>query len=190
MPSNKFERDIMYLRRFDRQIKRICGEHLMGEPPLMEDLQHNTDLLVLRMDNIRVGCRVRRETDLKGRNQFNAKDKATGRLYRYEFTIRYDRRRRDVKTKYAKILEPWGDYFLYGWGRTKLFGIRDEHRLFYWTLADLDVFRKAIADGVQGELHHNGDGSSDFLAFGWDQFPEEFVIESSWRQGGLFGEAG
>src|SRR6266487_3872253 len=57
-------------------------------------------------------------------------------------------------------------------------------------VADLDVFRKAIADGVQGEVHHNGDGSSEFLAFGWDQFPEEFVIESSWRQGGLFGEAG
>lgn len=36
----------------------------------------------------------------------------------------------------------------------------------------------------------NGDGSSDFLAFRWDEFPPDFIIAKSWRQSGLFGEAG
>lgn len=85
-----------------------------------------------------------------------------------------------ASTELAKILQGWGDYLLYGFGK-------DENLVFQpWTLADLDIFRRCWRAGL-GERQANGDGSSDFLAFQWDQFPPDFIIAKSWWQGGLLG---
>jgi hypothetical protein len=99
MKVSRWQADKRWSDKFLRDIKRILGEHLIGEPPMEEDAERNTDLIVLRMDAVRIGCRVRKH---KYRDS-----------YQDEFTIRAGRPS-GVKTELAKIIEGWGDYFFYG----------------------------------------------------------------------------
>ena len=41
------------------EVKRILGEHLIVTAPIEEDMKHNTDLIVLRLDGLRIACRIR-----------------------------------------------------------------------------------------------------------------------------------
>ena len=143
-------------------IKRILGEHLIGAAPLEEDQERNTDLIVLRMDAVRIGCRIRRETYAK--------------RYGNEFTIRIARPS-GMKTELAKIIEGWGDYFFYG------FACNSADYLIGWLLGDLKVFRlwfmrKMSDDGgnYPGIKQKNKDGSSDFLAFNVNDMPKGFLV--------------
>jgi hypothetical protein len=63
--------------RFLPEIMGILGKHLISEPPVEEDAERNTDLMVLRLEAIRIGCRIRKHKYL---------DK-----YGDEFTIRAGR---------------------------------------------------------------------------------------------------
>ena len=147
------------------EIKSILGVYLIGEPPVEEDQERNTDLMVLKMEAVRVGCRVRKGLYLH--------------YYGDEFTIRAGRPSGN-KTELTKIIEGWGDYFFYGFG--------DGINLITWTLADLKVFRlwfnrKLYQGKHPWELKDNIDNSSNFLAFKWRWFPKEFVIASN-NEGG------
>lgn len=141
------------------QIKSILGLHLIGEPPIEEDRERNTDLIVLKMEAVRVGCRIR--------NALYAK------RYPQEFTIR-EGRPSGVKTELTKIIEGWGDYFFYGFG--------DGQNVVAWTLCDLTVFRVTFMrhlhqhNRMMGQVQHNRDNSSTFRAYSWDMFPDEFVV--------------
>ncbi len=148
--------------RFLPEIKRILGEHLIGEPPHEEDAERNTDLIVLRMEAVRIGCRVR--------TNYYAKH------YPNDFTIR-EGRPSGAKTELTKIIEGWGDYFLYG------FADEQESFLCQWFLGDMRVFRawfnrrividKGKLPGIQKK---NGDDSSWFRAFSLADLPAEFVV--------------
>ena len=46
--------------RFLPEIKQILGLYLIDEPPIEEDMQRNTDLTVLRLNAVRVACRIRK----------------------------------------------------------------------------------------------------------------------------------
>jgi hypothetical protein len=145
-------------------IKRILGEHLIGEPPKEEDAERNTDLMVLRMDAVRIGCRIRKYCYYPS--------------YNGEFTIRAGRPS-GVKTELTKIIEGWGDYFFYG------FANEDQTGLHAWGLADMKVFRLwfnrylVLNNGqVPGKSRGNADGSSTFIAFSWMDFPNNFLIAS------------
>ena len=148
------------------EIKGILGLHLIGEPPIEEDVERNTDLMVLRMEAVRIGCRVRGHEYL--------------RKYGDEFTIRSGRPS-GIKTELTKIIEGWGDYFFYGFG--------DVHgrKLIQWTLADLRVFRRWYMSELwqmgpkksPGLAMNNRDNSSSFCVFKWDDLPPEFVVGSS-----------
>jgi hypothetical protein len=156
-----FKDDFGWQRRFMPEVKRICGEYLISESPYEEDCQRNTDLIVLRLDNIRIGCRIRR---------FEYADN-----YHAEFTIRSSRP--NNKTELAKIVEGWGDYFFYG------FSDANQAELACWFLGDLNVFRLwfsgqiikmgGIMPGIPKENH---DGSSDFRVFRIDDLPTSFVV--------------
>jgi len=144
------------------EIKRILGEHLISEPPIEEDQERNTDLMVLKLDAVRIGCRVRRHKH----------------LHRYggEFTIRAGRPS-GAKTELTKIVEGWGQYFFYGFSNKK------ETCLEKWTLIDLNAFRLMLmrymsANGgkIPGLPQNNQDDSSDFLAF---QITEQLVFAQS-----------
>ena len=162
MTSN-WRQDKRWSDRYLPHIKQILGEVLISEPPIEEDQERNTDLMVLRMDSVRVGCRVRK-------NEYFER-------YADEFTIRAGRPSR-TKTELTKIIEGWGDYFMYG------FASVDGDWLVAWAIGDLKVFRRWFATQLMlshkgclpGKKRQNGDGSSNFLAFRWDDLPPEFVI--------------
>jgi hypothetical protein len=127
-----------------------------------EDTHHNTDLIVLRLEAVRIACRVR--------------------TYKYlgkwgdEFTIRSGRPN-GAKTELTKILEGWGDFILYG------IADEDDRFLASWLLGNLDVFRLwffrqlVIRSGqLPGSEQGNSDGSSTFRAFKINELPETFVV--------------
>lgn len=148
--------------KFLPEIKRILGEHLIGEPPVDEDQERNTDLIVLKMEPLRIACRIRRNKYLT--------------QYGNEFTIRAGRPS-GAKTELTKIIEGWGDYFFYA------FSDAEELSLSKWALCDLKVFRLwfnrqiiKLDGAIPGKQKNNIDGSSNFLAYCIDNFPLGFVV--------------
>ena len=155
-----WKRDKKWSDAFLPEIKKILGLYLIGEPPIEEDQQRNTDLMVLNMSAVRVGCRIRKHSYLAS--------------YADEFTIRAGRPS-GTKTELTKIIEGWGDFFFYG------FCDEEESALAAWMLGDLNVFRLFLARSFRrGEEpwvnKKNLDGSSSFMAFKISSLPEEFVV--------------
>ena len=161
-----WEEDKRWSDNYLTDIKRILGEHLIGEPPVEEDQERNTDLMVLKMDAVRIGCRLRRFFPHYER-------------YNHQFTIRAGRPS-GYKTELTKIIEGWGDYFFYGFTNEK------DTELYAWGLADLKTFRLWFnrqlvinKGGIPGEPQNNNDGSSSFIAFNWWDMPDDFIVSSS-----------
>lgn len=160
-----WEADKRWSDKFLSEIKSILGLHLIGEPPKEEDAEHNTDLIVLTMAPVRIGCRVRK-------HEYVAR-------YGDEFTIRAGRPS-GAKTELAKIVEGWGDYFFYGFADAK------EKALCRWLLGDMNVFRGWFARQLvenkgraPGQHKDNHDNSSHFRAFRVADMPVGFVVARS-----------
>jgi hypothetical protein len=159
--------DFEFGRQFIPHMKEIVAGNLVQEAPEEEDMRHNTDLIVLKLEAVRVACRVRR-------NQYlNA--------YGDEFTVRA--RRPSGDSEMAKVLAGWGDYMIYGFAPPDDCG----PRMAQWFLGDLSVFRlwfhretvTSDANQLPGFGKDNTDGSSSFRAFRLDELPAEFVIARS-----------
>jgi len=123
-------------------------------------MEHNTDLIVLRLAPVRIACRVRRF-------RYYAE-------YSGEITVR-EGHPSGAKTELTKIIEGWGDYFFYG------FADAEEKRLVQWVLCSLNHFRiyfNRYICGSGGELPgtrcENADGTY-FRAFRLGDIPG-FVI--------------
>jgi len=161
--NSAFKKDKGWSDLFLPEIKSILGLCLISEPPIEEDTDRNTDLMVLRLDAIRIGCRMR-------------KNKYLGKCGD-EFTIRSGRPS-GVKTELTKIIEGWGDYFFYG------FADKNDLLIDAWVLCDLRVFRiefnrKLVKMGkgdVPGISINNKDNSSVFTVFKLNEFPPEFIV--------------
>jgi len=158
----EWQSDKRWADRFMDEIKPVLGFYFIGPANEEEDQFRNTDLVVLKMNAIRIACRIRR-------NEFLQK-------YANEFTIRAGRPS-GVKTELAKIIEGWGDYLFYG------FANQSETSLDAWILGDLTAFRawytRAIIHSkgqVPGSFHVNPDKSSSFFAFDLDDMPENFIV--------------
>lgn len=166
-------RDFDWQRKFIPRMQAIVGQYLaVEEAPFEDDTERNTDLIVLaaKAGEIRVGCRVRSLT-------YRAK-------YGDQFTIRCSRPN-GLATELDKILDGWGDYFLYGFGeRGGLFKIP---RFRDWTLADLAVFRAHYRRGL-GMAVRNPD-RTEGRAFEWAWFPPEFVIATTRTEQGAIVDA-
>lgn len=164
-----WQRDKRWSDRFIPEIKRHLGEFLIGEPHPDEDALRNTDLTVLRLDTVRIGCRVRTNDAFMS--------------WPDEFTIRTSRPS-GVDTELTKIIEGWGDYLFYA------FCDPDERVLVRWTLVDLKRFRvwymRELTRLEPGEYpgfkQRNRDGSSDFHAFNLNAMPSDLVAASSWKE--------
>lgn len=159
-----WEDDKRWSDRFLPEIKQILGLHLIAEPPVEEDQRHNTDLTVLKMDTIRVGCRVRKYDYLV--------------RFGDEFTVRTTRPS-GTQTELSKIIEGWGQYLFYG------FSDIEERSLAEWRLIDLNVFRlwlfrhMWLTNGrLPGINRKNRDGSSGFYAFKVHEGPEDLIKAS------------
>lgn len=150
------------------EIKQILGLYLIGEAPIEQDQTRNTDLIVLKLDAVRVACRIRRAEDYLGK--YN---------YANEFTIRTTRPNTGNRTELAKIIAGFGDYFFYG------FGDSSTGKLARWGLGDLSEFRlwfnsRIVQTGrVPGVEKKNNDGSSDFRVFTWVELPPAFRVATS-----------
>jgi hypothetical protein len=60
-----FAEDKSWSDSYIAQIKPILGTLLIGPAPYEEDSERNTDLIVLRMDSVRIACRIRAEEYLE-----------------------------------------------------------------------------------------------------------------------------
>lgn len=155
--ANNWEINKQWSDRFLPEIKMILGLHLIGEPPIEEDCERNTDLIVLKMEAVRIACRVRSHKYFQ--------------RYPQDITIRSGRPS-GAKTELTKIIEGWGDYFFYG------FSDEQEQSLVAWRLCDLGAFRLFFnryivmnKGEMPGAVKVNKDGSSDFLAFNAAEIP-------------------
>src|SRR3990172_2510862 len=146
-------------------VKAILGQCLIGEASREDDQERNTDLIVLKMDAVRIACRLRRPGYLDN--------------YGPQFTIRFTRPS-GVKSEFAKIIEGWGDYFFYGFA--------NEHPpvIDRWFVGDLKAFRLHVmmsmnknGGRIPADDIPNEDGSSRFLAFKCQTMPKEFFVVSS-----------
>lgn len=156
--------------KFIHRITELIAPALLVEAPFEEDAERNTDLIVLKMDSVRIGCRIRRYQYLKD--------------YGNEFTIRSGRPS-GVKTELTKIIEGWGDLFFYG------FSNEDETDIAKWFLGDMKVFRLWFnrymlehEGKIPGSGKDNQDNSSNFRAFKLTALPPGFIVRSSESKGG------
>lgn len=156
--------DKQWSDRFIPEIKAICGMHLIGEASKEEDAKHNTDLLVLTAGRNRIACRVRKYKYLS--------------QYGDEFTIRAGRPR-GTQTELDKIINGWGDYFIYG------FADAQERTLVRWFLGNLTKLRTycyrelaATYGHPRWERCYNYDNSSNFVAFPLRDMPLGFLVAS------------
>ena len=144
--------------RFLPAMKRILGEHLIGEAPKEEDMCRNTDLITLSMEPMRIACRIRKPKYIKHN----------------DFTIRYDVSS-GRKTEFQKILDGWGDYFLYGYA-----GENDD--LSAWGLCRLDEFRRwHNAHQFMGKKFWTAKrnwrpGDSEFICVPWASMRKCFLV--------------
>ena len=160
-----WQQDKRWADRFMPEIKAVLGMHLLGEAPQEEDAERATDLIVLRMDPVRIAVRMRK------------RQYAENKQYLGEFTIRSDRAS-GMKTELRKVISGFGDFMLYGF----------EHsaggRLGRWTLIDLNVFRESHAvmqcrcgcGEMPGLPKDNHDGGSSFRVFRYEEFPSSLVV--------------
>jgi hypothetical protein len=153
--------------RFLPEIKQILSEHLakivrIDIAPFGEDVERNTDLIVLRLDGVRVACRVRK---------FLYFDSYGG-----EFTVR-NKTASGNKTELDKIREGWGDYLFYGWAN------QAETKLYGWTLGDLEVLRSYMNEcfskskypwAAQRDNWYDGTG---FVAFRYEDVPDNYLVD-------------
>ena len=159
---SEWKQEKRFSDKFLPEIKRILGEYLIAEPPVEEDMERNTDLMVLRLDAVRIACRVRKYEYLKN--------------YGHQFTIRF-KTKYGNKTELTKIMAGWGDYFFYG------FSDKGELTLAKWILGDLKALRLYINRSLcQNKKpwfeQQNKDKSSSFVAFRYKNIPNFLVATS------------
>lgn len=155
-------RDYEWGRQFLPEVRAILGSYLIAEAPFNEDAQRATDLIVLRLEAVRIAVRIRR-----GEHEV---------LYGDEFTLRASRPS-GAETELAKVIAGWGDYMFYGFGH-------GDGRLGAWVLGDLRVFRlwhasrmvRLPANQFPGKAIPNRDGSSVFHAFQINELPASFTV--------------
>jgi len=158
--ANDWVADKKWSDRYLPQIKSIIGRTFIQTAPIEEDQERNTDLIVFKMEPIRIACRLRRyEYFLK---------------YPGEFTIRAGRPN-GTKTELTKIIEGWGNFFFYGFA--------DDDKIFSWRIGDLNVFRlwfnRCLLKNrglIPGEQKKNTDKSSSFVVYDWNDLPNNFIV--------------
>ena len=163
-----WKNDKRWSDKFICKITPILGANFIAEPPIEEDRDRNTDLIVLNLKEIRFGCRVRK-------NDYYSR-------YPNEFTIR-SKRPSGQETEIKKIMNGWGDYFFYG------FANKDETDLIDWFIGDLQVLREWIINQKkQGRtkkkdwnIKNNIDDSSEFLILNKKDLPHNFIFASKFQ---------
>jgi len=159
---NEYSTNREFSDRFIPQIKSIIAEFLIQTASPEEDMEHNTDLVVLKTeDNIRFACRIRRPGWMK---------------CKHEFTIRYEKATR-MPTEWHKILKGWGDYIFYGIANEK-------ENIGAWGIGKLSVFRQYVKEyqyrhqqnpGITKEVPTD---KTKLKVFQWREIGDGFIVAS------------
>jgi hypothetical protein len=139
-------------------LRHIVGPLLVEPSTLVQDREQAADLTVFTARSLTIACRVRRP--------------GYSDSYPWDFTIRA-RRNNGVKTELAKIVDGWGDWFLYGHAD------QDGFNLARWMVLDLNVFRSALIRSTKIRERpeiRNPDRSTTFVAYDVREFPQDIVI--------------
>jgi hypothetical protein len=161
-----YKSDRVWSDRFIPAIKRIVGPHLLEESSLKVDTEQAADLTVLTGRNLTIAARVRRP--------------GFAEQWPYQFTMRAERTS-GARTELQKIIDRWGDWFLYGHALNDT-----EPEIGRWMIIDLHSFRSSyarriIAPGRSG-MKKNTDGKTSFAWFdvrGFAQSRDPILIASS-----------
>lgn len=161
-----WQNDKRWSDKFLPEIKSLIGLHIISEPPIEEDAERNTDLIVLDMQPVRIACRIRRFSYYENQQ------------YRNEITIRAGRPS-GVKTELRKIIEGWGDYLFYG------FTNKDETGLQQWVIIDFKEVRGWMFDHIYNntapwKFQNNKDDSSSFLVLDVRNIPSKAIFAKSY----------
>lgn len=164
-----FTRQKIWSDKFSQEVKGIIGERFIIEDD-KEDMEHNTDFLLVNTKHLRFSCRIRKFEYFK--------------RFPNDFTIHLETTT-DAKTEFEKVVEGWGDVFFYG------FSNELENGLHAWAMIDLKVFRKHLfyksLDSQNTKRpfldlerdKKTSPGSGYFLSFEYKDFPKSLVIDSS-----------
>lgn len=169
-PKETYEKQRKFGDSFMSEVSALLGQALIMPAPQIEDSERNTDLIVLGMNAVRIGCRIRQPKYLND--------------YGTQFTIRA-KSQNGGKTEITKIIEGWGDYMFYG------FASRCNTKLDRWTIIKLNDFRiwfmremKNLNGKTPGIHQKNGKkgnkDNTEFLAFDLCDMPEEIVLACNW----------
>lgn len=160
--------------RFIRPMQRILGCEFISVASREMDMQENTDLVIFGAQElgrgITIAARVREWSFAEG-------------PYRFDVTLRASRPS-GAKTELDKVLDGWGDFMLYGFGREADGRVGIPR----WTIVDLGALRRAIdADerwfkSWAERLIPNADRSSRFVAIDARELHERRCLKS-WSEG-------
>jgi hypothetical protein len=161
-----FAEDFEFSDRFRQHLCEIAKNVFRPQvAPQMDDWQRNTDFLLSvdvphRDGLIRISARCRRR-------------KYIGRYGAKDFTVRY-RRPSGVATEMVKMLNGWGDLFVYGFEAAD-----GSDRLFPYFVGNTQLLRQSIRDGCgPWAIRTNKDGSSSMAVFRLMDMPLGFVLYS------------
>lgn len=151
--------DYQFQAKYTKTIIEKSSKIFMQVAPVLEDLKHNTDFMVMKIGDATMACRIRRHNAIK---------------YLDEFTLR-ESRPTGAATELQKVMDGFGRYLFYGFAAAEPPGI------LAYTIGDLDVFREYIRkyhqDEMPGYSQKNGDGTT-FRVMKWSYFPDNFIVES------------
>lgn len=154
MPS--YEQDRRWSDGYIEQMKQVIGPHLLDTSSFEQDAQQAMDLIVLRVKDKRIACRIRRPGYF--------------RRYPNEFTVRLHRDS-GAETEMSKIINGFGDWMLYAHASSN----NPNDGFAGWMLIDLNAFRAQLIKyrkHIHPKQHSNHDGTG-FLAFDVAQFQPE-----------------
>jgi hypothetical protein len=159
-----YQSDRAWSDRFIPAIKRIVGPHLLEPSSLKVDTQQAADLVVLTARNLTIAARVRRAHYAE--------------RFPFEFTLRAHRTS-GARTELQKIIDRWGDWFLYGYATNDT-----DPEIGRWMIVDLHSFRSSYARRIitAGGMRKNTDGKTSFAWFdvrGFAQSRDPILIASS-----------
>jgi hypothetical protein len=156
-----YREDRRWSDKYIPRIKQLVGPYLLEPAPFLHDAKEATDLIILTAKDMRVACRVRRESYF---NQYGG-----------QFTIRHSRTN-GTQTEFDKILMGLGDWMFYGFASERQLDFLE------WYLIDLAVFRyhlthdgwrKPAERSIKCDIVGNKDNATSFTWFDVQSFPPD-----------------
>ena len=150
--------------RFMPEIKSVLGQFLLSEAPEEDDAKFATDLIVLRMQSVRIAVRMRTK-------------RWAVDPFLNEFTIRKERPS-GARSELGKIVSGFGDFLFYG------FECETTGRLGRWSIIDLSEFREQFmflvfeSDSKKFPVDIKYADNASFAVFPFDVFKRPVVAAS------------